>query len=441
MTLGRADAARSARSGLSRRTFLRGVAATGAVAAATPLLDACGSDSGSGSGKATVTFWTYHPEETKFWPQVISDFEAAHPNISIKQRIFADPGQYISAIQPAVASGDYPDVFPPSLFVLNFGKQGVTRDLNAALGKPFTDQFFPSANAAYIDGDKQYGVGWQAQTYGMFYNPELLARAGVQYPETWDDLLNIAKPLQAIGVTPCVLPGNPGTYANDFFLPLVTQAADDPNAMRKMDLQQDGATWNSQPVIDALGMFKKLIDGGVFQPGITSTTIQQAYAQFYTGKAALFFCGNFGQAALQQSAPEAFKSAYKIGQTPAWKSGAKHWCGNQAGNNLALSANSKNPDAAVEWFKYIFESGRYIAFTNNIQGIPSLKSLADQVTDPITKEMASWLIQGNGCPHTCYGTGASDAVANQLSALVKGGVTASAAAASIQTDAQRALGR
>ncbi len=426
---------------VSRRGVLRAGAAGALVAGTSGLASACGGDSGGG-GKATVRVWTWYGEQRDQWPALIKEFESSHRNIKIQNRIFGDSDSYLPALQASVSGGDPPDIYAPHVLAIEYGKAGIGLDLKDALGADFLKGFFPSTNDEYSDAGKQYALGWMAQTFGIFYNPEILDKAGVDPPETWDDLVTAAAAIRSkTGVVPCSLSNNPGPSGLDFLLPLITQVTDDPKLVLDLDMQRNKASWDSKPVVDSLAMVKHLVDEKVFAPGINGITGDQAASAFYTGKAAMYYSGSWSPQGFLQSAPKKFVETYKVAETPAWKTGARHWCANQAGAGLAVSAGSKNVDAAVEFLKWVYEPKRYAKVMNDSHSMPSTVSAAEGITDPFMKTMTSWLVEGNGCPHILFGKGSSDAASNQLAAVIAGEATPEKAAAGIQEAVEKAAAR
>jgi ABC-type glycerol-3-phosphate transport system substrate-binding protein len=425
---------------VSRRTFLHRSLGASLALGAGGMLGACGGSSGGG-GKATVRMWTWYTQQREQFPKLIAEFERAHPNIKIENRLFGDTNSYLPALQASVASGDVPEIFGPHVLAIQYGKNGVSADLKKELGASFLTDFFDSANAEYSVGDSQYALGWMAQTFGIFYDPKTFAQAGVDVPETWDDLITAAGKLRTAGVIPCILANNPGTNGNDFLLPLITQATDNPKLVLDLDQQVGGAKWDSKPVVDALSLVDKLRRAGVFGSSANGLQTLQGEAAFYTGKAASLFMGSWVPQDFQQNAPASFVKRYKVMQTPAWAAGRKHWCGNQAGAGLAVANNSKNKDAALEFVKFLYQTDRYAKVMNDSNSMPSTKSAGEQVSDPVLKEMTSWLLKGNGAPHILFGQGSSDAVASSLAALIGGKKAPAAAATEIQKAVDQARRR
>lgn len=426
---------------LSRRTFL----GAAAVSAAAVGLGAC-SSSGSGTTgsagstgkKATVNMWSWYTEAEPVWPSVTAEFHSAHPNIQVVPRTFGSLADYSPAIEAAVAAGNAPDIIAPATLAISYGRAGILLDLKSALGSSFINEFFPSINQEYSDGDKQYAVGWEAQMFGLFYNPDILKKANVDLPETWDDLISASAQIRSkTGLTPVALNGNPSNNVADFYLPLVTQASNNPNLVYQLDNLSSGASWNSKYPIEAFQMMQKLQQNGVFEAGAGAVTYDQALALFYTEKSAMLSFGSFIVPGLLTSASPAFNKLYRVGQTPAWTSGARHWGANQAGAGWSVNAHSPNVDAALEWLKFIYEPSRYETIMQKSSSMAATMTAAAAGTNPIVREMASW-ITDNGCNHILFGVGSETAVGNAAAGVLGGTLSPTAAAAQAQATVEHA---
>jgi ABC-type glycerol-3-phosphate transport system substrate-binding protein len=164
---------------------------------------------------------------------------------------------------------------------------------------------------------------------------------------------------------------------------------------------------------------KRIVDAGVFQPGTTGTSGDQAPQIFYTEKSAMLFSGSWSPQGFVQNASEEFVNKYKVMKTPAIAAGKKHWTGNQAGAGWAVSETSANKDAALEFLKFMYAPEQYSPTMNNSNSMPSTKSAAEQIDNPVMKQMTSWLIAGEGCPHIPFGNG-SVAAGDPLSQIFEG---------------------
>ena len=282
-------------------------------------------------------------------------------------------------------------------------------------------------------------MGWMAQTFGFFYNPALLEQAGVaETPETWDDLIAVAGKIREAGIIPWAFNNADKWLGADFFLPLITQVTDNPDLVYDLDEHtKPDVSWNSQPVIDALGMVAKLVKAKVFQDGVNGTNWDQSTALFYSGKAAMFFAGSWVPQGINMNASPEFAQSYRVFRTPAWASGKRHWCGNQAGAAWAVYAKGHIAES-IKVLNYIYEDDRYVRIMNESFSMPSTIEAAKQVEHPIMKEMTSWL--PDGAPHILFGKGSWDAVSNAVQGVTGELLTPEAAAAQIEQDVLTARG-
>ena len=136
--------------------------------------------------------------------------------------------------------------------------------------------------------------------------------------------------------------------------------------------------------------------GGTFQEGINATQTNQAEQLLYSSEAAMLFMGSWVPQDFAQNAPPEFVQSYKVMQTPAMRPGDRHWTANQAGAGLAVSETSPNKAAALDFIRFLYDTDRYAATMNESNSMPSTKSAAEQVGDPVLKQMTSWLLEGNG---------------------------------------------
>src|SRR5918911_3836360 len=132
---------------VTRRGVLRYGAGVGVLAAAGPVLAACGSgaDSGGSGGKVELGMWTWAGEFKDAFAARIKEYEAAHPNVTVKSR-FWDFASYSPALQAALAAKNEADLFMPVTLTLSLGKAKRVLELKKALGQDFIDRFITSTN-------------------------------------------------------------------------------------------------------------------------------------------------------------------------------------------------------------------------------------------------------------------------------------------------------
>jgi ABC-type glycerol-3-phosphate transport system substrate-binding protein len=425
----------------SRRDFLKLGAVGAAGLAISPLLSACSpatvapaaTSAPSGGNPAVVRFWSWYNDQADQFPKIIADFEASHPNIKIDLQLKTDvAGAYLPALLAAAAADDLPEIYAPHVHSVTFGKQGLGADLAKTLGADFMTDFFPSTISMFTDGPAVYAVGWMAQTMGIYYDPDLFAKAGITgEPETWDDLIAASNQIKT------KIPGNLGILqaapdgfsVQDTWLPMITDITNDPDTVRKLDYHE--LLWTDKAVVDSLTLYKKTIDGNLWEPNMTSMTQELCRQALYTGQAAGFLSGSWNPGTFYKEGPADLMKRLKVMKIPALTAGGRHWTGNSAGAAFSLSNHSKNKEAAVEFFKYLYSPAVYGWAMSDSKSMPSTKAASAQVSDPLIKVMSSWL--GDGCRHWLTGP-AGQVIADAIMDFTAGKTTDPMAVAQLMED-------
>lgn len=146
---------------------------------------------GSATGEqVTLDFWIFNEiADADFYPTLVKDFEAAHPNIHVELTMYPEDN-YDVKLQTAIAAGQEPDL------MLNFGpdypSQGFLLPIDDALAEAGVD--LSTFNQAIMGDGGEFSCGWQGKIYcvgsyqgitAMFYNKDLFDAAGIPYPEPW----------------------------------------------------------------------------------------------------------------------------------------------------------------------------------------------------------------------------------------------------------------
>src|SRR5262249_5854372 len=271
--------------------------------------------------------------------------------------------------------------------------------------------FFPSANSMFLDAGHLYAVGWMAQTLGIFYDPDMFKQAGVNgVPETWDDVTTASDQIKSkipgkLGVTQVC---SDGFSVSDLWMPMITGFSNDPATLKNLD--EHTQPWTIKPVVDALALYKKTLDGNLWQKGQTGMSDADCQNALYAGKAAAFYTGSWYPTTFYKNAPPDMVKRFKVMPTPAVAAGGRHWTGNSAGAAFSVSSE-KNKDAALMFFKFVYSPDIYARTMINSQSMPATKAASAQITDPMIKLMTSWL--SDGCRHWLVGP-AGQAIADAI---------------------------
>ncbi|MGU3470630.1 ABC transporter substrate-binding protein [Paenibacillus sp. D51F] len=193
----------------------RKLLSAGAVVMCTVMAIGCSSQSGDGgktsSGKTTVTI-TYRDDgigEKGVLYKWIKEVASTFPDKSIEIKptpIQASEGDYFAKIALALKSKDTaPDIVTEDTFILNSdAAAGYLEPLDERL-KGWEDW----GNGSFIEAMKKgvtasdgkvYGVPYNTDSRGLWYNKELFKKAGLPEdwkPKTWDEVLDAARAIKA----------------------------------------------------------------------------------------------------------------------------------------------------------------------------------------------------------------------------------------------------
>jgi alpha-glucoside transport system substrate-binding protein len=182
----------------------------------------CGGGSKSSSGSSDVNgnvsitgVWT--GDEQKSFQAVLDVCKEKYPNVTVKYNSSGDNTPTV--LSTAVQGGNPPDlaaVSQPGL-MKDFQKKGALQPLDFAksdISDNYPEDF---VNLTTIDG-KIYGLIFKgANKSTVWYNVKSLNDAGVDPPETWDDLIKDAGTIKASGTTPFSVGGADGWTLTDLF--------------------------------------------------------------------------------------------------------------------------------------------------------------------------------------------------------------------------------
>ncbi|OCT12587.1 hypothetical protein A8709_32760 [Paenibacillus pectinilyticus] len=144
-----------------------------------------------------LTFWTFYnadSPEQKFFSRIAQEYsdQVDHTvHITMKSLSWSDYGT--TGLISAFAAGEGPDIFlvAPSN-ILQYSKVNILKDLTPYLSQDVLGDFLPhSLDATTID-DKIYGIPYEQDLLGLFYDKDVFDAKGLTPPRTWDELLSDA---------------------------------------------------------------------------------------------------------------------------------------------------------------------------------------------------------------------------------------------------------
>ncbi|MDF2992437.1 MAG: ABC-type sugar transport system, periplasmic component [Microbacterium sp.] len=296
----------------------RALGAFAITAVAIGALAGCSGSSGPGTGgdssgdAATYTFWDPYPQydETSEWAKVI-DACAEDAGVTVERTGF-DTSDLTSRALLSGQQGDSPDILlidnPAVSTLVEAGLLTSTDDNGLEVG----DVAENILGAAVVDG-KTYGVPIGANTLALYYNPGVLAGAGVDIASVTDwDSLNAA--LQKVvdsgkkGITFSGIGTEEGSFQ---FLPWYWGAG--------AELSQ----LDSDDAVSAVQLWKDWVDKGWAPNSVINNTQTTSWEEFLTGEFAFAENGTWQKAGAAEAGYEVIPIPAKDGGAAAAPTGGE----------------------------------------------------------------------------------------------------------------------
>lgn len=193
-------------------TMLAGCGSSASDTAVTPAADSAATDTRADSTADTsadsgevitlrVVDWESDEMNAAMQDAFDNVFSVAHPNIKVEivEGSYSDYSQQMNAM---ITAGEAPDVFQLGYDQgCSFYKKNLLTDWTdkAAADSEFMDGFYEGTVDGWQYDGKTYGLPGLVNVYGIFYNKDILANAGLDEPSadwTWDDLFEYAEKLK-----------------------------------------------------------------------------------------------------------------------------------------------------------------------------------------------------------------------------------------------------
>lgn len=263
------------------------------------LLAGCGSKiTTNKDGETVITFGIHVANPAEQEPVTNSIVEAFNEKYDGKYQIefeAADTESHSKNMKLEASDGTLPEIFwLGSAEAPEYADSGVLMDLSDYLSEnKDIDEALNGMENAFNNGDIQYGLPYQCNVQGFFYNKELFDVASVDYPTnetTYDQFLDMIQKLKASGVTPIAIGSKNSGYTMWPFNEFLERYGWSEN----IDAVQSGDMKFDNP--DMVSCFEKmegLKDAQAFPENMATIEYFDAKQQFDDGKAAMFGTGQW----------------------------------------------------------------------------------------------------------------------------------------------------
>ena len=357
---------------------LRYSAVIALAATASLTLASCGFGTAQGNadaeGSTTLDLLvpSYSDNTQRLWEDVIDGFEAENPDISVNLEV-QSWDNLETVVTTKIQGGEAPDIYNGGPFA-GFAADGLLYPVDEVVSADtladFQDSFLANAE---VDGTA-YALPLIASALALFVNNTLFEQAGVaEAPKTWDELLDAATNVSALG-------GGIAGYG----MPLGSEEA---QAEAAVWLCGGGGTFGdeSETTIDdpsnlpGAEQIKKMIDAGATQADPGATDRSPLMDIFVQGKIGM-------QVGLPPTVGQIADGNpdldYSIVPIPT-KDGSALTLG-VMDQLMAFSNDGDKQEAITKFFDYYYSADVYVPWVQAEGFLPVTKSGADALSDEET---------------------------------------------------------
>lgn len=239
--------------------------------------------------KVTLTLGSWRVDDVEQVHRLLDAFHEVHPNIEIRFNP-TNPPDYNAVLRTQLTGGTGPDL----MYVRSFK---VGQDLFAeGYLEPVSN--LPNLQENYSQGSLDawsldgvaFAVPFMAVSHGIYYNVDLFAEHGLEIPQTWEELLEVAETLQNLGIIPFSNGSKDEWDMNEIvFMNLLPNFIGGREA--RLEYETGQIPFNDDKMVAA---FSALQDIAPYLPaGQEGVSYYDAQQLFLLGRAAMFFGGSW----------------------------------------------------------------------------------------------------------------------------------------------------
>jgi multiple sugar transport system substrate-binding protein len=403
--------------------------------------------SASGSATSGTIVWSASPiagsGATDTRTVLINAFEKLYPNIHVtlvSAPTNTDTNRATLATQISGGSAT-PDVFMGDvIWPAQFGAHQLAVPLSDYLPASYFAQFAPGLVAGASYKGKIYGSPLFEDQGFMYYRKDLLAKAGLQPPTTWEQLESEAKTLVSKGLVKYGFVWQGASYEGLTcnFMEYLASAGGTPT---KSDYTT--ATLDSPAAIKAVTFMRSLVTSGVTPAAISTFQEAQSMSIFAAGDAG--FLRNWDYAYSNATTPATGKlTASQVGvePMPAFAGEPTPGYSNIGGWNMYINPHSKNFNLDLTFIKYLASQQAQTILATKYSEIPTTTLVRNSPTIATLNPVLAIVSKTKLVPRPA-GTpnypALSTAIYTNVNAALAGSTSPSAAMSAAESQANTAL--
>jgi ABC-type glycerol-3-phosphate transport system substrate-binding protein len=362
-----------ANSGFTRREFLK--AGGGALAGAYVLgLAGCGGGGQSGGPLGLLITGTddarkeYFAELTRaFQEESGHQVEPSYVGIEQSQQ----------KLTTQVGAGDPPTIsYYPGRWLADFADLGALETLDSDVVDGFAES---AVEGGRVDGEL-YGMPWGFSTRALFYRSDLLEQAGLQPPQSWDEMLDAARKMNdpENDVAGFAISGLDHTSTAVQFLIWLWSAG-----AEVLNEDNTEAAFNSPEGVEALRRYVSVAEEGYAVPGAITQDEPGLHSLFRQGGVAMIITGPWMRALMEEeNSPVQLGENAAVMPNPPWETQATL----ATVDTLSIFTEGGDTEAAMDFLRFSGQDEWVLDYSlaTGLQPVkPSVARMPEFADDPL----------------------------------------------------------
>ncbi|HEX3348014.1 MAG TPA: sugar ABC transporter substrate-binding protein, partial [Acetobacteraceae bacterium] len=350
--------------GIGRRTLAKAGLATAA-------LGGIGVRRARAQEQVQLTFavWAAQAEEAAF-NAVVSRYEAAHPNVKVKLEINGTGAQLYQNVDTRLAGRQAPDLFRCQY--QQIGRYAAARavvDLGKYVDASAAEGFAPAFWKAVNYKGKPYALPHHTDTFALYVNRDWLQKLGAEMPKsidkswTWQEFITLARAMKEKAGAPYGFAMSWQGTAAYRWLPFLYQHG---GTLLNEDLS--APTLGNQKGIETIAWTQSWFKDQLVPPSTSIKSAEQPQNLFANGTIGLLLAGDW-------QIPFLSKNMTKWGWDVTYMPRDVAMASDLGGNCVAVSRDSKHPEVAADFLKFLTDPDNMRDFCVTAQFLPVRKSL------------------------------------------------------------------
>lgn len=275
-------------------------------------------------------------------------FTKANPDISVNLEFVPYEGLHDKTVLAQGSGGGYDVVLFDVIWPAEYATNKILLDVSDKITPEMKSGVLPGAWTTVEYDSKRYGLPWILDTKYLFYNKEILEKAGIKSPpKTWAELAEQAKTIKDKGLlaTPIAWSWSQAEAAICDYTTLVS-------AYGGSFLKDGKPVFQTGGGLDALNYMVESYKSGLTNPNSKEFLEEDVRRVFQNGEAA--FALNWTYMYNMANNPKDSKVAGKVGVVPAPGVEGKSTVSAVNGSmGLGITSTSKHPDEAWKYIAFM----------------------------------------------------------------------------------------